>query len=185
MKLIILEGTDRCGKDSLISKLSSNLSNYTIKHWSYPKGKTDEETTAWQKNTFNDEFGLYVFLQSRFPEHTLFWNRSHLGEYVYGSLYRKSNPENWVTHLEPNYGMDGDPNVYLIHLTGDAKFIAKNDDGKSYSSTLKNKEKEIKAFHSAVDNSKILNKLTIKINDGDNYRDITEITEEIWRFIGI
>lgn len=185
MKLIIFEGLDRCGKDSLIEELSTNLSNYTIRHWSFPKGETNEEKTAWQKNSFNDEFSHYVFLKSRFPGHILFWNRSHLGELVYGTIYRDSQPHTWVPRLESDYGMENDNEVYLIHLTADAEFIAAQDDGKSYSDTVENKQKEIDAFQASVDSSKISNKLTIKVNNGKTYRDFHSIADEIRSFVRI
>jgi thymidylate kinase len=184
MKLIIFEGMDRCGKDSLIEELSTYLSNYTIRHWSFPQGKDNDEKTQWQINSFNDEFSHYIFLRTRFPQHIMFWNRSHLGELVYGTIYRDSNPHSWVPQLESNYGMTHDPDVYLIHLTADAEFIAGKDDGLSYSAKVENKQKEIEAFQNAVDNSKIINKLTIKVNDGDNYRDFHGISQEIRSFIG-
>jgi hypothetical protein len=184
MKLIIFEGMDRCGKDSLIEELSTHLRNYTIRHWSFPQGSDNDEKTAWQKNSFNDEFSHYIFLKARFPGHILFWNRAHLGELVYGSIYRDSQPETWVPLLEANYGMNNDPDVYLIHLTADAEFIAGQDDGLSYSAKVENKQKEIEAFQSAVDSSKIINKLTIKVNNGDIYRDFHSIAKEIRSFIG-
>lgn len=183
MKLIIFEGMDRCGKDSLIEDLSTHLSNYTIRHWSFPKGETNDAKTTWQKNSFIDEFSHYVFLKSRFPGHILFWNRAHLGELVYGTIYRDSQPWSWVPMMEINYGMSNDPDIYLIHLTADAEFIAKQDDGKSYSDTVENKQKEIEAFQKAVDHSKIINKLTIKVNNGDTYRDFHSIADEIRSFV--
>lgn len=184
MKLIIFEGCDQLGKDSLIEELSAQLRNYTIRHWSFPEGKTNDEKTAWQYASFNNEFSHYTFLKSKFPQHVLFWNRSHLGELVYGTLYRDSIPKQWVPLLENTYDMNNDLDVYLIHLTADAEFIARKDDGHSYSASVESKQKEIITFQNAIDNSKITNKLTIKVNDGNNYRDLQTISQEIRGFIG-
>lgn len=185
MKTIILEGSDRLGKDTYIKELSSGLSNYTIRHWSFPQGETNDEKTAWQIASFHDEFSLYMIFHSRFPQHTLFWNRGHLGELVYGTVYRDSNPQSWVPQLETDYGMTLDSEVYLVHLTADPEFVVAKDDGLSYSDKLEKKSEEIQAFITAVDNSKIINKLTIKINNGRNYRSQSEVLEEIRSFVGL
>jgi hypothetical protein len=185
MKLIIFEATDRCGKDTYIEKLTQGLRNYTIRHWSFPQGYTNEDKTQWQINSFHDEFGHYLWLRTKFANHTLFWNRAHLGELVYGTLFRDSNPTAWVPQLETSYGMNNDPDVYLVHLTADPEFVAAKDDGKSYSAKIETKIKEVEAFTEAVNNSKIQNKITIKVNDGDNYRDLQTVLNEIRGFIGI
>lgn len=185
MKLIIFEATDRCGKDTYIAELIKGLRNYTIRHWSFPQGDTNDEKTNWQKNSFHDEFSHYVFLSARFPDHTLFWNRAHLGELVYGSIYRDSQPHTWVPNLEYQYGMVNDPNVFLVHLTADPEFVAAKDDGKSYSDKIEKKTEEIEAFLKAVEASDIKNKIIIKVNNGENYRDQQEITQQIRSFVGL
>lgn len=185
MKLIIFEGMDRCGKDSYIQKISEGLRNYSIRHWSFPQGKTNDEKTRWQTASFHNEFSHFVFLRANFPNHVLFWNRAHIGELVYGKIYRDSNPESWVPQLEKNYALDKDTEAYLIHLTADAEFIASKDDGFSYSNTVEKKAEEIEAFQNAVNNSKIINKITIKVNDQEQYRDFNEILQEIRSFIGL
>lgn len=185
MKLIIFEAADRCGKDTYIAELTKGLRNYTIRHWSFPQGNSNDEKTNWQKNSFHDEFSHYVFLSARFPDHILFWNRAHLGELVYGSIYRDSRPHTWVPNLEYQYGMVNDSNVFLVHLTADPEFVAAKDDGKSYSNTLEKKIEEINAFAKAVDDSDIKNKITIKINNGKNYKDSKEITQQIRSFVGL
>ena len=184
MKLIIFEGMDRCGKDSYIQKLSEGLRNYSIRHWSFPQGKNNDEKTKWQISTFHNEFAHFIFLRANFHNHVLFWNRAHLGELVYGKIYRDSNPDTWVPQLERSYSLDKDPEIFLIHLTADAEFIVKRDDGLSYSDQIDKKVEEIAAFQKAVDESKIINKITIKVNDQDQYRNFDEILQEIRSFIG-
>ena len=184
MKLIIFEGLDRCGKDSHIEKLREGLRNYSVRHWSFPQGETNDEKTVWQKASFHEEFSHHTFLRSRFSEHILFWNRAHLGELVYGTIYRDSQPHSWVPRLESLYGFDKDPEIYLIHLTADADFLVANDDGNSYSDKVEKKQEEIAAFAEAVENSKIQNKLTIKVNDGKHYRDFDKLAFQIRSFVG-
>ena len=187
MKLIIFEGQDRCGKDSHIQFLSKKLKSYTIRHWSFPQGNTPEEQTAWQKRTFNEEFHLHSFLQHHFSanDHVLIWNRSHIGEFVYGTLYRNSDPQSWVPQLETLYGFSQNPEIYLIYFTADPEFLSQKDDGKSYDQSVEKKSKEGELFAEAIQQSTIQKKLIIKVNNENNYRDFDSIYGEIHSLIGI
>lgn len=185
MKLIIFEGPDRVGKDSYIAELSSHVSNYTIRHWSFPQGLDNDDKTDWQKKTFLEEFVHYAHAQIQLRNHTFFWNRAHLGELVYGKIYRDSNPDAWVLQMEETFGFDTNPDIYLIHLTADPEFLVKQDDGKSYSGELEKKKKEAEAFEKAVADSKIINKLTVKVNTNQDYNDFNEIKKQIRSFVGI
>lgn len=187
MKTIIFEAQDRCGKDSYIKALTSNLQNYTVRHWSFPQGTTDFARTVWQKRTFQEEFSHWSTLRHQFSNsnHILFWNRSHLGEFVYGTLYRDSNPESWVPQLETLYGFAQDSEIYLIQLVADAGFLSLHDDGNSYAENPEQRALEAELFHKAIQQSTIQNKLTIKINNGNDYRDFTSIENEIKEFVGI
>ena len=54
MKIIIVEGTDRTGKDTLINELK-NMSNHTlIIHCGKPVGNTHKEQNRNQNILFND-----------------------------------------------------------------------------------------------------------------------------------
>jgi thymidylate kinase len=171
MKLLIIEGQDRCGKDSLINAISAEYPNIIKRHWSFPKGSTNEDKTTYQKDSFNWEFENYRVTKSRrYQQNNLMiWNRAHLGELVYGSLYRNSNPENWVMQLEEEYEFHKDPDVYLVYLYADPEFIVKKDDGESYSAKLDDKRAELEVFMKAFKDSKIIHKLAIKVNEGDSY----------------
>jgi polyphosphate kinase 2 (PPK2 family) len=187
MKLIIFEAQDRCGKDSHIQELIKGLKNYTVRHWSFPEGNTPEEMTTWQKRSFNEEFSHYSSLRHQFSNdnHVLVWNRSHIGEMVYGTIYRNSNPQSWVPQLETLYGFGQDSQIYLIHLVADVDFLVSQDDGNSYSNEIEKKSEEAEKFNEAIQQSSIQNKITIKINNGKDYRDFNAISNEIRNFIGI
>ena len=185
MKCIIFEGADRLGKDSHIAELTSGLRNYTIRHWAFPQGQDNNEKTEWQKKTFLEEFTHYAKSYLELRNHTFFWNRSHIGEFVYGTIYRDSAPETWVPDLEESFAFDINLDVYLIHLTADPEFLVKQDDGQSYSNQLEKKREEIAAFEAAVNSSKIINKLTIKVNNNDQYNDFQELSQQIRSFVGL
>ena len=184
MKLVIVEGLDRVGKNTLIDSISADYANVIKRHWSYPKGETNEEKTQYQKDTFRFEFDLYKEMNFRLQEDSLMiWNRSHIGELVWGSLYRNSQPETWVYELEQEYGLDKNLDVYLIYLWADPNFIVKEDDGNSYSAKLADKQKELDHFNLAVHCSEIKKKLVIKVNSDDHYISKEIIKRAVTNFI--
>lgn len=187
MKLIIIEGTDRCGKDTLIESLSREYNHVINRHWSFPKGETNDEKTAFQKDFFNWEFRLYDLLQTASNEvdknSVIIWNRSHIGELVYGSIYRDSKPETWVMDLEKKYCFDLADNIYLVYLYADAEFVVKEDDGHSYSAKLEDKQHELFAFNDACNKSSIRKKLFLKVNENGEYRSQQDILNTVFNFI--
>ena len=186
MKLIIIEGTDRTGKDTLVNRLIEDNRNVVKRHWGFPKGNTNDERTRHQKKSFNEEFHLYELLNIHGPDDMIMiWNRAHLGEFVYGTIYRDSKPETWVWKLEEDHEFDMRSEVYLILLYADPEFVAAKDDGKSYSDKIEDKTKEINAFLNAFENTKINKKIKIKVNeDRDSYKAHDTIYEEVKKFIG-
>jgi thymidylate kinase len=187
MKLLIIEGTDRCGKDTLIESVSKEYKYVIKRHWSYPKGETNDEKTAYQKDSFNWEFKLHNILQTASNEvdknSIIIWNRSHIGELVYGKIYRDSQPETWVMDLETKYCFDQVDNIYLVYLYADAEFVVKQDDGKSYSANLEDKQHELFAFNDACVNSSIRKKLFLKVNEGSEYKSEQDILNTVFNFI--
>jgi len=187
MKLIIIEGTDQCGKDTLINSLSQDYAHTIKRHWGYPIGKTNEEKTAYQINFFNWEFQLYNILQTASNDindnSVIIWNRSHIGEFVYGTLYRNSNPETWVMNLEKKFCFDLADNIYLVCLYADPEFIVSQDDGQSYSARLEDKKLEDNKFFDACEASSIQKKLYLKVNEGIEYKSQQDILNTVSNFI--
>lgn len=180
MKLLIIEGTDRTGKDTLIKDLMAKYPNSEMVHWGYPIGDTNDEKTEYQKMSFGYLMRWFKFKKTMGNLDLLIWNRSHIGEYVYGTIYRDSYPQLWIPELEEEFLKD-DENVYLVLLQADAEFIVSQDDGKSYSDRLEDKQLEITKFEEAFNNSIILNKTKIKVNNGTEYNLSDKITEIVKR----
>jgi hypothetical protein len=110
------------------------------------------------------------------------WNRSHIGEYVYGTMYRDSYPSNWVPQLEERFLADQE-NVYLILMVADPEFIANQDDGKSYSSNIDDKRKELQLFVDAFQESKIANKKLLRVHDENGYYSTEKLLDSVINFI--
>ena len=183
MKLVIIEGMDRCGKDSIIDLISQDHFIHSITHWGYPVGNTNEEKTEWQKTSFLDYMSKWKNVQSNSLDSLVVWNRAHVGEYVYGTMYRDSYPDTWIPDLEEKYLSDD--NVYLVLLHADPEFLLKHDDGNSYTTQLELEKLEHEKFQTAFDSSTIKNKIKIKVSHGDNYSDINDIYSIIVEAISI
>lgn len=171
MKHLIIEAVDRAGKDTLIKNLMPFCQNLVVTHFSSPIGKTDSEKRKFQEDSFKQEFEkAYWFMKSEFfgtPKkekmNLLIWNRAHLGEFVYGNLYRQTQPEEWVMKLEEDYEYDNMDNVYLLLLTGDPEFLSSRDDGESFNGSVEARKKEIANFRDAFKMSKIKKKLELEV----------------------
>ncbi len=180
-KLVIVEGLDRTGKDTLINSLLKKYPNSKMVHWGYPEGNTNQEKTDYQIMSFGYYMREYEFLKIQNNLDLIIWNRSHIGECVYGPLYRESDPQ-WIFDLEKEFLADSN-NVYLVYLHGDVEFLLKNDDGESFTTDLNKKLHEQSLFNEAVNQSQITNKIKIKVNDGNNYIDKSGICSTVTRFI--
>lgn len=174
MKLLIIEGTDRTGKDTLIKNLMTKYPNSEMVHWGYPVGDDDDEKTKYQKMSFDYLMSCYKLKKTKSKLDLLIWNRSHIGEYVYGTIYRDSYPDAWIPELENKF-LKNDNDVYLVLLQADAEFVITQDDGESYSNKLVDKQKENDKFENAFNNSIILNKTKIKVNNGNKYNSADSI----------
>jgi thymidylate kinase len=184
MKLLIIEGTDRTGKDTLVKALMDKYPNSEMVHWGYPVGDTNDDKTEYQKMSFGYLMRWFKFKKIMSNLDLLIWNRSHLGEYVYGTIYRDSYPQLWIPELEEQFLKDDD-SVHLVLLQADADFIVTQDDGESYSAKLEDKETEILKFEEAFNNSIILNKTKIKVNNGNEYISADSIAEIVERAINL
>ena len=182
-KVIIIEGCDRMGKDTLINKLSDHFKNTKIIHAGIPSSKNLFE--FYYEGLIHDTLDGYY-------DHTLsavIHNRSIYGEYVYGPKYRNEQKEDvakLIHKLEVGqlrtfiFSKD----LYLILLTSSSSdLLVKNDDGLSLSSKKSDIEDELQAFNDVFDLSIIENKKKVFVNDGDNFRDKDYIYREVLSFI--
>ena len=181
-KLIIIEGQDRSGKDTLIQNLQLKYPSSRTAHWGYPSGKTNDEKTEWQKSSFKSEFEKWKLSKELNVLDYVIWNRSHIGEYVYGTLYRNSQPNSWVPALEDEY-LKNDPNVYLILLNANPEFTLSQDDGNSYSINIDDKLLESQIFISAIDKSVVQKKKSIFVHDENGYFSTDYILHQVIKFI--
>ena len=178
MKLIIIEGPDNCGKDSLIQRLSENFLTVTNIHYTKPENK-------YIQNTIFRGYA-YAIVNKVYDTDAIILNRSHYGEYVYGCLYRGVSDKdaldiiNEIDDIYLKYDID----VYYIQLLSTSEtLLLKNEDNKSLSKGNINAiGAEVRRFEEIFNKSK-LNKKLIYINDGDKFRNKEDIYQDAFDFI--
>ena len=182
-KLIIIEGTDNVGKDTVINQLLDKYKDAKVYHCEKPKSKNYKEAAKEQYNSF-----LSLAKENSTSKYTtIIHNRSWYGEYVYGVKYR-NNDENEVKKsiLEfENILLDNIDDVCLIMLlSNNSDFLVKNDDGLSISNAKKELiEDETKRFEEIFKFSTIPNKCIVYVNDGENWKTKEEIINKVYGIV--
>lgn len=182
-KLIIIEGTDNTGKDTVIKQLLNRYKDAKVYHCEKPKSKDAVQAAKEQYDSF-----LNLAKENVSSNDTaIIHNRSWYGEYVYGVKYR-NNDENEVKKSILEFEkivLDNIHDVCLIMLlSNNSDFLVKNDDGLSISKAKKELiEDETKRFEEIFQFSTIPNKHIIYVNEGENWRTKEEIINETYENI--
>ena len=169
---IIIEGIDRLGKSTLINNILKHYGPHPIIHCSSPP-KGIENPGKYQEKFFKECFRL---LDNRFND--LIFDRCHLGEYIYGPLYRKTDP-NFIFNIESFHPSACEETKLVLLCTDD--FSIMKDDGLSFDYNARDKEQDL--FFEAFQKSKIKNKYILKVNDGNQYRNEMDIFNELKEWI--
>lgn len=181
-KLIIIEGNDNSGKDTLIDNLCKYYSNKNIDiiHCEAPESKDNELARLEQHKTFTDL--AYETLKSSYD--IVIHNRSWYGEYVYGVKYRNRDKNDVLNHIsEYEQIIDNIENKYYVQLISDPKTLVNNEDGKSLSDGNIDKiSDEIESFKEVFDKSSI-NKKIIYVTENGNWKTRKDILKEVIKFI--
>jgi hypothetical protein len=133
---IIIEGPDRVGKDGLISGLISSgiLESPRVIHCGSPKEPTKEYYDKYYRNLY---FGLAMGGED------IVLNRSAIGEYVYGPMYRDNHYtlNKIVDHND--YFSDF---ALLFTLIDNPLTLLQREDGESFGTSIEQKTEEIARF---------------------------------------
>jgi thymidylate kinase len=181
---IVFEGLDRCGKDTQIKHLTTLLAKlflpFHVLHYSGIPGIDSDHSLQYSNYMYADMFRM--ILEERSDQlRTFILNRSHLGEMVYGPIYRGING-NYVLDME-RYFMNRFPEmwskIFLITFIDEAENLIARDDGLSHSTDIDKKKNEIAMFIRATEKSHIEHKLLIDING----KDIPTVHDEVVNFI--
>ena len=187
MKLIIIEGPDNTGKNTIINNLFETNNVVKFIHCGTPKSKEDPFTE--QKNLFVKLSNIAITEYRNCNTDVLVFNRFYQGEYVYGQIYRNTSAEKikeFINILEKilTCNIYEDDIYYVQLLSSSDELLIGNDDGKSLSQANKEKiHRENDLFKEVFNLSIIKNKHIIYINDGDKFRSREDILNEFNNFI--
>lgn len=188
MKVVIIEGTDNSGKNTLISGLLDHYKTATVIHCDKP---------VYTNNSVNDLYQDMSFFQitmdiinKKYNTDIVILNRSWIGEYIYGCLYRYRMDEdvaNMISKIEKAL-VESCIDVKYIQLMSNYECYINNDDGKSISYDKNIVDEEIKRFED-IYRASMLDKKMIYVNEGEmlgttgEFRDKKEILSEALAFI--
>jgi len=126
-------------------------------HFGRPEGDDDRQQAFYQKGTFDRLFKFLDALDGQ--EARIVLDRSHLGEYVYGPLYRSNSGVDleYLWQFEnPSWN-----DVYLILLRADSDVLRSRDDGLGFD--ISKIDEEQARFYEAFDRSRIRHKIAIDV----------------------
>lgn len=188
MKVVIIEGTDNSGKNTLISGLLDHYKTSTVIHCDKP---------PYTDNCVNDIYQDMSFFQialdiinKKYSTDIIILNRSWIGEYIYGCMYRYRKDEdvlNMIFKIEKAL-VESYVDVKYIQLMSNYESYMYNDDGKSISYDKDIVDTEIERFED-IYRSSILDKKMIYVNKDEvigiksKFRDKKEILNEALKFI--
>lgn len=191
MKIIIIEGTDNVGKDTVIRRLEKEFINCATIHCEKPPHAPSKEMALYQQSSFIKLMGDTLYQHVAYKhlgigdEFALIHNRSWYGEYVYGCMYRDNDPK-FVKHmirtLETIITKTVEPIdiCYITLLSDNMDFLVRNEDGLSLSNGKKDlMHEETERFKEIHDYSIIKNKHIVYVNNGTMFRDPNDIYNEV------
>jgi thymidylate kinase len=167
----IIEGIDNSGKSTQVKLLQKELS----KMGKYP---IIIHCSSLDKSlSFSDNKNYYIKLISKIKElnkdFDIIMDRSHLGEAIYGPLYRNYSGD-YVLNLLSDFS-----DVKLVLFTDEIQNVIQRDDGDSFSINKNKKEKELQYFRNMLNLVQIKNKKEIKITG----KSINEVQREVNTFL--
>jgi len=172
--IYIFEGIDRVGKSTQINKLFKKIANRghgrPLMIHCANFGIGDKVRSETYSKMYYYKFLKDIIRLSDRDIYDVILDRSHIGEAVYGPMYRDSDGE-YVFDFEKEIFSERDlESTYLITLIDSPENAIERDDGLSFSTDLHLKKEEIHLFKCAHNDSHIKNKLLIdisKVGDAD------------------
>lgn len=195
MVVLIFEGVDNLGKTTIINRLTDTYKNAVdvlLIHATAPKCKEGEDPNKIQKVTFKQNvvkcstLAMQEHVLTYCNKNLVFMDRSHIGEYVYGQIYRNGNPDEIMDMIKEVHNSNLYFTPVVIHLVASPEFVVSHDDNKSFTSgyepekRLQTVKREIELFEEAMTklNPQYYMKINVETVDG-NYRNIDNICDEI------
>lgn len=179
---VIIEGPDNVGKSTLIQGLKNHFNDYTLHslHYSNVKQDNADDVVKYSTLLYSEMFEMMCNFSNSFQRSGIICDRAHLGEMVYGPIYRNYTGE-YVLEIENSY-KNHSPiwnDLFLITLIDEPENLIARDDGLSFTVDTVKKENEINSFINAHNKSNITNKLLLNIDSHDQHQALNAVVEFI------
>lgn len=162
-RFFLIEGPDNVGKSTLVRNLRDYYTSCTFTVLQNSNiSLTGKESIDYFTKVYTEMFSTFKYFGEHFENSGIICDRSHVGEMVYSPLYRNYSGK-YVLDIEKSFE-DILDQLVLVLLIDEPENLIKRDDGKSFSTVLEQKRKEIKLFEEAFDNSLIQDKIQIDIS---------------------
>jgi len=186
--LIIVEGMDNTGKDTLISGIKSHFNKSDIEeiHFTGPNIKDNIIAYIEQIKQYGDKLLQTALLD----KDIIIWNRSYMGEYVYGQIYREVNKydvEKMIKVMNTELSKLDMDILYVQLICTSNTLIIDNEDGKSlsnsvdnyktYLKTLKKERTLFKEAYNLIPDD--FYKIMVNVNEGESFRSKEDILNDI------
>lgn len=177
---VIFEGPDKVGKGTQIKRTLQMFADdgmtAHVLHYSSVKFPSVQQTIDWSRELYREMFSLMHRTVDEMQSGMIL-DRSHLGEWVYGKIYRRYDA-NFIWEIERNVR-----SVYpllmkrtkLVMMLASPETLVSRDDGQSHSNTLEDHKMEVSRFRDAFVRTHIPQKLMIDTT--------SETPEESWKKI--
>lgn len=180
-KKVWIEGPDRCGKTTLVRKFLEWYKDYPfhILHYSYVPGLNGPQMLERSKELLKEFF----FLNRGLNNYNMVFDRTPIGEYVYGSIYRNVDTSSIIRMVNEEIKKNENyffyqTEVLLVVLIDKPERIVSRDDGLSFTDDVDVISKEVKGFIDLFYSIQIPNKILIS---GENGLDF--VLDNIKRFL--
>lgn len=180
--IILIDGMDRTGKNTLIDHLRSKIKTpkISVRHEGKPPKGVDP--LVWSIQHY--EYFFESLKNIDWNEETIILNRTHLGELIYGPLYRNYNSD-FILDLEKDFVDNSTDDVYLVVLVDSGKNIIARSDGLSIEQFEDQFDNTRDKFIESYSKSQIKNKLLINLDSGNGSRSIEDVLKIATNFIGL
>ena len=184
---IFCEGPDRVGKSTQVTRLYKEIAARGmypfILHFANLGIPEKDHCIKKSEMLYRRMFDIIRLNKGGLGTNGFILDRSHLGEWVYGKMYRDYDA-NFIWELEEDakYHDEGNWNKnYLITFIDQPLNLISRDDGLSFSTRMKEKTVEVDRFIDSHQRSIIPNKILIDINATNEQEVWEQVKSFIWK----
>lgn len=195
MKVLIFEGPDNLGKSTIIRQFEKTYKDQYDIHKFHCTGPVsdnpDEDLFDVQCRQFRALVNDLLQLNESDKNTLAIIDRSWIGEYVYGQIYRGGNPDKIMQMINMCNWQLSDAGIQTVYvrLTAAPEFIIAHDDNLSFTSGY-DPEKRLatvtkedtlfeEAYHRMLTYGSDKIAVSVQAVDTNNYRNINDIFNEI------